>query len=663
MGGQRWDVTSEAGFLSCSRATFADVYAYAAMLAGRDRSGAEDVVHDVYLAALARARRGDVSELSVGYLLAAVRSRWVDVWRAGGREQRRLAVREHVGAEVAARRGFEDELAADLSAAWRGDAPALTLAALPRRRRRSAWWIVAAAALAAAVVLVVGCRGESELRPAGPSPAPVSVTEPVLTTSPRSPPTPPTSAAVTSALPTAAASTAPVSATVRQDGFDPACGESTGTVPSGGLEDEAGLDDLGPVGPAPLTTVALPNGWFDGQERSTTAEVQRIPGGILLVVRAPDDGSFDGSMLMAINHDGTVRWVRCSTATAVTVAVGSGPADAALVGLAPLGGDAADGPDWRVLDLATGDMEVRLADVLAGAGIDATPYLTKRLWPLASDEHEVVFGPSDDTTVDVDRDRLLRIDLATMTPSLVPFPAVADGVMMMFHHFRHLGDGALAMLGTADGQPPVLAAYVGDRWSDAPDDVVQFDGIEAAYSFDAGPTAPLEGRDGHGNVVWRQPALVPGFIGEGFRFAPSDDVTVATACLGELDLQAGCSQQGLAGVRTSDGKILWRLPDRTIVAAIGDGYAIVGGPLTDLPDGAIGPSWWTMIDTATGRDVPGQRWDDPAAFRFECCGGQAYVERLGGIVAVVAAGHVALWYPAAFTRERASLTVPERVSP
>jgi RNA polymerase sigma factor (sigma-70 family) len=85
-------VGSEVGFMACYRATFADVYAYAAMLAGRDRSAAEDVVHDVYLAALHRARSGELTELSSGYLVTAVRGRWIDRWRSHDREQRRLVL-------------------------------------------------------------------------------------------------------------------------------------------------------------------------------------------------------------------------------------------------------------------------------------------------------------------------------------------------------------------------------------------------------------------------------------------------------------------------------------------------------------------------------------------------------------------------------------------
>lgn len=85
-----WDVTTEAGFMACYRATFADVYRYASMLCGGDRATAEDLVQDVYLAALTKARRGAVHELSTGYLTTAARHRFLDRVRSSHREERRL---------------------------------------------------------------------------------------------------------------------------------------------------------------------------------------------------------------------------------------------------------------------------------------------------------------------------------------------------------------------------------------------------------------------------------------------------------------------------------------------------------------------------------------------------------------------------------------------
>lgn len=76
--------------MACYRATFAGVYRYAAMLCGRDRAAAEDLVSDVYLAVLGSARRGVVAEVSAGYLTTATRHRFVDRLRSAQREERRL---------------------------------------------------------------------------------------------------------------------------------------------------------------------------------------------------------------------------------------------------------------------------------------------------------------------------------------------------------------------------------------------------------------------------------------------------------------------------------------------------------------------------------------------------------------------------------------------
>ena len=87
---QTWDVCSEEGFLAFYRATLGEVYRYAAMLCGSDRAAAEDLVQDVYLAALTKARQGLLSELSPGYLIIATRHRHLDRLRSTQRERRRL---------------------------------------------------------------------------------------------------------------------------------------------------------------------------------------------------------------------------------------------------------------------------------------------------------------------------------------------------------------------------------------------------------------------------------------------------------------------------------------------------------------------------------------------------------------------------------------------
>ena len=85
-----WDVSTEQGFMACYRATFAEVYRYAALLCGADRSAAEDLAHDVYVGTLAAAKRGAVGEVSVGYFTTAARHRFIDRVRSAQREQNRL---------------------------------------------------------------------------------------------------------------------------------------------------------------------------------------------------------------------------------------------------------------------------------------------------------------------------------------------------------------------------------------------------------------------------------------------------------------------------------------------------------------------------------------------------------------------------------------------
>lgn len=112
-----WHVSTEEGFMACYRATLPEVFRYAAMLCGSDRALAEDVVQDVYLAALAKARAGALPEVSTGYLIVAVRHRHLDRLRSMQREERRLQL-----------------VASQPTPAFEAAVPA-RLAALPERER------------------------------------------------------------------------------------------------------------------------------------------------------------------------------------------------------------------------------------------------------------------------------------------------------------------------------------------------------------------------------------------------------------------------------------------------------------------------------------------------------------------------------------------------
>lgn len=88
--GPTWDVRTEQGFMACYRATFAEVYRYAAMLCGPDRAAAEDLTQDVYVGTLAAAKRGAIADVSVGYFTTAARHRFIDRVRSEQREENRL---------------------------------------------------------------------------------------------------------------------------------------------------------------------------------------------------------------------------------------------------------------------------------------------------------------------------------------------------------------------------------------------------------------------------------------------------------------------------------------------------------------------------------------------------------------------------------------------
>lgn len=76
--------------MTCYRATVAEVFRYASMLCGSDRARAEDLVQDAFLGLVRRVRAGDRVDVSVGYLMVAVRHRFLDDVKHRAREQRRL---------------------------------------------------------------------------------------------------------------------------------------------------------------------------------------------------------------------------------------------------------------------------------------------------------------------------------------------------------------------------------------------------------------------------------------------------------------------------------------------------------------------------------------------------------------------------------------------
>lgn len=77
-------------FLNFYDQTFDEAYRYAGRLCGSDRSSAEDLVHDAYISLLRQLRADPSKDLQIGYLITAIRNRFLDRVRSAEREQRRM---------------------------------------------------------------------------------------------------------------------------------------------------------------------------------------------------------------------------------------------------------------------------------------------------------------------------------------------------------------------------------------------------------------------------------------------------------------------------------------------------------------------------------------------------------------------------------------------
>jgi RNA polymerase sigma-70 factor, ECF subfamily len=116
MARRTWAVGSEAELAACYDATFDEVFRYAARLVG-DRRRAEDLVSEAYLELVQVGRAGEVRSIGVGWLITAVRRRFVDGLRSMDREQRRLRLVKPRGDEPVPEVGSDHsgELLASLS--------------------------------------------------------------------------------------------------------------------------------------------------------------------------------------------------------------------------------------------------------------------------------------------------------------------------------------------------------------------------------------------------------------------------------------------------------------------------------------------------------------------------------------------------------------------
>ena len=116
---------------------------------------------------------------------------------------------------------------------------------------------------------------------------------------------------------------------------------------------------------------------------------------------------------------------------------------------------------------------------------------------------------------------------------------------------------------------------------------------------------------------------------------------------------------GLIGVDGETGTILWELPGHRQIAAVGDGYAIIGDGTENVDNDTLAAGW-VMIDTSTGVPVDGQSWPGYETFQMNYSmeeDGQ-WVRRDGGVVIAVDGDHVRVWMPSATSTGTISVSLP-----
>jgi hypothetical protein len=277
----------------------------------------------------------------------------------------------------------------------------------------------------AAVACLVACGGG----PAATTPIDTGSTAHTGGTAPApssSEDAPTTAIPSTTTPPTTAASITSTSTSIARSGFDPPCTEQepTRAVP---VSDEAILDHLGPIGVEPAIRIALPSGYstYDGSLQVASSMTSRIPGGLLIAIVANSSGYFPGTMLVAVDHDGHLRWRRCLDERIQTIAAADaadGPEEALALSSSIV--DSEQRFSWWSIALDDGRATTTLTDAVdrLDLPVGSAPLASPQNWGGPS-----VLGPAGAHIVDTDVDRLAVIDLVDMSAEAIPFPPEFDG--------------------------------------------------------------------------------------------------------------------------------------------------------------------------------------------------------------------------------------------
>lgn len=399
------------------------------------------------------------------------------------------------------------------------------------------------------------------------------------------------------------------------------------------------------LGDRPSLDLVVPQVVTSAGPYGSVVSAAPVPGGFVVGVYPPDswpvgDDTLTSSILLAVDHDGTIRWRRCLDDLATRRFVVGPPEREPTVAWAVSSGWSAP-PRVVGVDLSSGadvPFEGELGELVEAGGDD--------------DGRFVVFGPRPGDPVAPD-DRLIVLDGLGGSTRSVPVPPAwvtgEAGWVQVLH--GSASDGPVLADGfPAPGATP--AVYVDGNWTDDP--AVQRDVLPRQLSESFEEPFELRLLDGAGTKLWS----VPGFHGvsrEGFRSALADDVALAMRCT-DWDPDGNCSPAGdgpppeeMVAFDLSTGSELWSVPGTRAAAVVAGDTAIVTAAAGEFGRSTDG---YVAIDVRTGeRTGPaGEAW--PAgSFVQECCGGDVYVNvrRFGSIVVATDTDHVRVWYPPALT--------------
>ena len=426
--------------------------------------------------------------------------------------------------------------------------------------------------------LTAGCGSDGASSPtssasiADTSSAPVATAAPPTTST-----TPPTSSEPIGSTSTIAATTTTTTAPLSND--DGTCRDlpSSRTTPT---VDESALSTFGRLGSSPSIELTLPAGNADAQP---VVDVERIPGGMLFAIGTDADSS-SASRVLAIDHDGTVRWQRCVPTGVSGVRVADAellPADAVIAATTSDGGRR-----YQVLSLADGSISDAFAAVEPPSGWTRDEFLTAPT--IGGDDRFVAISP--DAMTDTVA-RVALIDLTDMAVVDVPDPPSAGSSYLELR----AGGTLVQYLYGETQRPGPVAVLVDGTWRTDDASIVAALAPTVTYDYDvSGDEIPsLQLSDALGNVIWARPD-VPTIMMEGFHDVIVDDVVVEVGCF-ETDEITGCARFVTGAYALATGETIWQQDGFGDVAASGDGLAL----MTTGADES-GTWVWSIVDVHTG---------------------------------------------------------------